>query len=198
MTVRGIIRNAYGFVIPQRVDVVGGPGWVDDDRWDIEATVQRDQSQEQKLLMLRRLLAERFNLAVHRESRRVETYALVVDRDDRKLGPGLRPSIPCVRPPGASQPSDVIRPCGGRGGAGRIVGTGMTTARLAQVLESGAGRPVIDQTGLNGEYDVDLAWSPELSVFTAVREQLGLRLEAGNALVTDSIVIDRVERPSEN
>ena len=197
MTVRGIIRNAYGFTIPKRDDVVGGPAWIDDDRWDVEATVEGEQSQGRKLLMLQHLLAERFNLVVHRESRRAETYALVIDRRDGTLGPGLRRSAPCARLPGAT-PSDASRPCGGRGGPGRVTGTGMTTTRLAGLLEASTGRPVIDQTGLTGEYDVDLTWSADLSIFTAVKEQLGLRLETGETLAQDSIVIDRVERPSEN
>jgi uncharacterized protein (TIGR03435 family) len=198
MTARGIIRNAYGFTIPQRDDVAGGPAWIDADRWDVEATIQGEASEARKLLMLRRLLAERFQLVVHRETRRVESYALVLDRPDGKLGVGLRRSSPCVRPPGASSPLDGSRPCGGRGGAGRIVGTGMTMARLATLLESSAGRPVQDRTGLTGEFEVDLSWSPELSVFTAIGEQLGLKLDSGTALVRDSIVIDRIERPSAN
>jgi uncharacterized protein (TIGR03435 family) len=74
----------------------------------------------------------------------------------------------------------------------------MTAARLASLLETSAGRPVVDQTGLIGEFDVDLTWSPELSIFTALKEQLGLRLEGGSSVVQDSIVIDRIERPSEN
>jgi uncharacterized protein (TIGR03435 family) len=197
MTVRGIIRNAYGFFIPKRDDVVGGPAWIDDDRWDVQATVEGDQSQARKLLLLQRLLAERFSLVVHRETRQVETYTLLVDRRDGRLGPGLRASGPCVRLPGTTSPADG-RPCGGRGGPGRIMGTGMTAARLAGLLENSTGRPVTDQTGLTGEFDVDLTWSQDLSIFTALKEQLGLRLESGSAVVQDSIVIDRVERPSEN
>jgi uncharacterized protein (TIGR03435 family) len=198
MTARGIIRNAYGVAIPQRDDVVGGPGWIDNDRWDVEATLATEESEARKLLMLRRLLAERFRLVVSRQTRRVETYALVLDRRDGNLAPGLRRSSPCTRPPGASPPPDGERPCGGRGGAGRIVGTGMTMDRLAMLLESRAGRPVQNQTGLTGEFDVDISWSQELSVFTAIREQLGLTLERGTDIVRDSIVIDRIERPSAN
>jgi uncharacterized protein (TIGR03435 family) len=74
----------------------------------------------------------------------------------------------------------------------------MTMDRLATLLESSAGRPVQNKTGLTGEFDVDISWSPELSVFTAIREQLGLALEGGTDIVRDSIVVDRIERPSEN
>src|SRR5262245_48306181 len=94
MTARGIIRNAYGFAIPQRDDVVGGPGWIDNDRWDVQATLQGEASEPQKLLMLRRLLAERFQLVIHRETRRIDTYNLVLDRSDRNPGPGPRRSAP--------------------------------------------------------------------------------------------------------
>jgi uncharacterized protein (TIGR03435 family) len=198
MTVRGIIRNAYGFVIPTRDDVIGGPSWIDDDRWDVEATVEGDQSQTRKLLMVRRLLAERFKLTVHRQTRRVETYALVVDRRDQKLGAGMRSAPPCVRTPGGAAPPDGGRPCGGRGGPGRIAGTGMTAARLADLLGNSAGRPVTDRTGLTGEFDVELTWNQGLSIFTALKEQLGLRLEEGMPTTQESIVIDHVERPSEN
>ncbi|MGH9240793.1 MAG: TIGR03435 family protein [Vicinamibacterales bacterium] len=198
MTVRGIIRNAYGIFIPKRNDVIGGPGWIDDERWDVEAIVEGDQAQARKLLMLRRLLVERFKLLIHREARRQETFVLVMDQRDGKPGPGLRNAPPCTRAPGANASAPNERPCGGRGGAGRIVGTGLTMPRLADLLTSAASRPVTDQTGLSGTFDVDLAWSQELSIFTALKEQLGLRLDNGPAVTEDSIVIDRVERPSEN
>jgi uncharacterized protein (TIGR03435 family) len=196
MTVRGMIRNAYGFFIPKRDDVVGGPVWVDDDRWDVEATVAGDQAQARKLLMLRRLLAERFKLAVRPQMTRVDTYALLLDRRDGRLGPGLRAAPECVRVPGAA--SDSARPCGGRGGSGRVTGTGLTMARFAELLTSSAGRPVTDQTGLTGTFDVDVTWSQDVSIFTALKEQLGLKLESGPSVTQESIVIDRVERPSEN
>ena len=197
MTVRGMIRNAYGFFIPKRNDVVGGPLWVDEERWDVEATVAGDdQAQARKLLMLQRLLAERFKLTVRRQTTQVDTYALVLDRRDGRLGPGLRAAPECVRVPGAA--SDSGRPCGGRGGSGRVTGTGLTMARFAELLASSAARPVTDQTGLTGTFDIDLTWSQDVGVFTALREQLGLKLESGPSVTQESIVIDRVERPSEN
>jgi uncharacterized protein (TIGR03435 family) len=178
--------------------VIGGPGWIDDERWDVEAIVDGDQAQTRKLLMLRRLLAERFRLVIHREARRTETFVLVMDQRDGKPGPGLRSAPPCTRAPGASTSAPNERPCGGRGGAGRIVGTGLTMARLADLLAGAASRPVADQTGLTGTFDVDLIWSQDLSVFTALKEQLGLRLDNGPSMTENSIVIDRVERPSDN
>jgi uncharacterized protein (TIGR03435 family) len=196
MTVRGMIRNAYGFFIPTRDDVVGGPQWVDEDRWDVEATVAGVQAQARKLLMLQRLLTERFKLVVRRQTTQVDTYALVLDRRDGRLGPGLRAAPECVRIPGSA--SDSGRPCGGRGGSGRVTGTGLTTSRLAELLASSADRPVTDQTGLTGTFDVDLTWSQDVGIFTALKEQLGLKLEAGPSVTRESIVIDRVERPSEN
>ena len=74
----------------------------------------------------------------------------------------------------------------------------MTAARLADLLGSRAGRPVTDRTGLTGEFDVEVNWNQELSIFTALKEQLGLRLEEGMPTTQESIVIDHVERPSEN
>lgn len=203
MTLRGMIRNAYGFFIPKAGDVTGGPDWLDGDRWDVQATVEGDQSQNRKLLMLRRLLAERFKLVVHNETKQVPTYALVLDRQDGKLGPRMRPAGDCIRrvpgaPPAVAQPGQTAKPCGGRGGAGRLTGSGITMTGLAGMLTSGAGRPVTDRTGLTGEFDVDLEWSQETPIFTALKEQLGLKLENGPSSVQETVVIDRVERPMEN
>lgn len=198
MTARGIVGNAYGGGLPRGNAVIGGPGWIDVERWDVEAIVDGDQTQTRKLLMLRQLLTERFKLVIHREARRAETFVLVMDRSDRKPGPGLRSAPPCIRASEASTSVPNERPCAARGGAGRIVGTGLTMPRLADLLTSAASRPVTDQTGLSGTFDVDLTWSQELSVFTALKEQLGLRLDNGPTVSEDLIVIDRVERPSEN
>ena len=79
-----------------------------------------------------------------------------------------------------------------------MTGTGLTIARLAELLTSSAGRPVTDQTGLTGTFDVDVTWSQDVGIFTALKEQLELKLESGASVTQESIVIDRVERPSEN
>jgi len=158
--------------------------------------------------MLQTLLADRFQMHLHRESRSESVYRLTVARN----GPKLKAAEPCAGEPTADNP------CGGfamdiRGLArGRNVSMSQVTLSLSRIFM----RVVIDETGLTGAYDIDLSWLPDQNtfptlelppnsalapdapnIFTAIEEQLGLRLESGRAPV-DVIVIDRAERPSEN
>ena len=169
-------------------------------------------------MMLRTLLIERFKLVTHRETRELTLYELVLARSDKKLGPQLRPTVvDCVParrggPPPAPQPNG--RPsCGMLGGAGRIAGGGADIGQLAAQLSRLLNSTVLDKTGLSGQYDVDLTFTPELlsaggppppgvdpdgpSVFTALQEQLGLKLQSSRGPV-DVLVIDHVEHPTEN
>lgn len=199
MTLRGMIRNAYGMNIPAPGDVTGGPGWLDDDRWDVQATVDGDQSPDRKLLMLRRLLAERLQVVLRHGQRDVASYALVLDRADGRLGPRLKPAGECApRNPGEPQapaPPGALRRCGGRGGPGRISAAGVTMQGLAGMLTTSAGQPVTDRTGLTGTYDLDLEWTREEALVTALKEQLGLRLEEGERRQQATIVVESAQRP---
>jgi uncharacterized protein (TIGR03435 family) len=159
-------------------------------------------------MMLQSLLADRFKLSVHHEPRDLAVYELRVDRGDGRLGPQLkRVDVDCA----AQRGSDQF--CGGfrTVAPGHIVGRGVTLSLLAQFLELPAGRNVFDRSGLHGAFDVELQYAPDrlqlrgpdtpvpdqnaVSVFTALREQLGLKLESARASI-DVLVIDRAEKPT--
>ena len=169
--------------------------------------------------MLQALLAERFQLAVHSETRRLPAYTLLLARSDGRLGAKLRPSsAECAaqRSAGgaaATQSNDAGVICGPRpGGPGGLILVGSPISQLAGLLSLVlGGQTVIDQTGLTGRYDIDLSYEPERSLpgasevdvrdrpslFTALQEQLGLTLEPRKEPI-EVLVIDRVELPTEN
>jgi len=178
---------------------------------------------EAVLAMLRSLLEERFHLRTHDETRELSQLALVLARSDGTLGPGLRRrSVECVSASSAAIGRDSVfgptaalrRICGGRVGPGSLTATGATMTNLASGLARfvpGVDRVVVDRTGLAGTFDVDLTWNVETpaqlndaqspqnpgapSLFTALREQLGLKLEAGKGPV-NILVIDEVAPPT--
>jgi uncharacterized protein (TIGR03435 family) len=136
-------------------------------------------------------------------------YALTLARRDGRLGPRMRRAETECAPAGSTPPSSQgpERRCGFKLGNGALSGQGTTMARLAGEL-SFVGRQVIDRTALTGAFDIDLEWTPEspgaalspdagASIFTALQEQLGLKLEPSTAPL-EIIVIDSAERPSEN
>ncbi len=190
LRLRDLIRRAYG---SNDIEVVGGPDWVDADRWDILAVAAPDDADTPWALMLKSLLAERFKLEAHFEPREQPIFQLVFARSDKRLGPAFH---------GTSCKDDDPR-CGGTSAntsgikSGTITGVGLTMAELGTRLSRFAERRVFDQTGLEGRYDFQLQWSEDLSIFTAVQEQLGLKLESAKGPV-DVVVIDHVERPTED
>ena len=212
MPARSIISVAWN--IPNN-RVLGGPGWVAVDRFDLDATMKENATQDEMRAMLRTLLRDRFQLAAHVEQRDLPVYLLARARPDGPLGPGLeRGAFDCndlaarkqnAAAALAARPGRML--CGFTVDTGMLDGGGVTMETLAQLLTSQAGRPVIDRTALTGGYNVLLKWTPSLgtdapvadavSLFTAVQEQLGLKLESGTAPL-DVVVIDRIERPTEN
>jgi uncharacterized protein (TIGR03435 family) len=218
-SLRNIIRNAYNI---QNYQIIGGPDWINTVRWDITAKAPDDAPPQQLLLMVRTLLSDRFKLVVRNETREMPIYALVLARPDGRLGTQLRASnVDCAalfasaRARGeAPQPTTNGRPtCGTRTTRGGMMTTGVAMADFARNLGPFTGRPVVDMTGLTGVYDLDLTWTPEEappgpdgtltqrppsndggSLYTAVQEQLGLKLDAQRGPV-DVLVIDSVERP---
>ena len=223
-TLRRLIADAYGVPAAR---VLGGPGWIGEastdarfvggERFDIVATLPDGTTAAQVPLMLRRLLVDRFKLAVHSELRDTATYALVMARDDGRFGPRLRTSATdCEAAEAAGKPVPPAAP-GARGACamevgGEIVGRGQRLSALAARLSLFTGRPVVDNTGLSGGFDFDLRF-PELDtpadarggdpgvngggVFTALEEQLGLKLVPTSGSL-EFIVVDAVERPAEN
>lgn len=191
-TLRELIREAYDV---QDVQVIGGPGWVGLDRYDVLAKVEGNTTGEARGQMLQALLAERFNLVVRNEPRDLEVYRLVVARKDGRLGPGLRLSACESEPP----------PCGNsQSSNGELNARGISLARLGIVLTRSLKQVTIDSTGLTGKYDMTLKFAPDTaldadrpSIFTALQEQLGLKLERGRAPVP-VITIVSVDHPTED
>lgn len=213
---RNIIWSAYDL---QAFQLVGGPDWLDRERFDIVAKPAAEPpSREALLQMVQSLLAERFKLVAHRETRDAPIYALVTARAGTP-GPGMRPSptdcdaINAAAGRGAPPPGNAgLRPlCGVRTTPGRLMAGGVRMETLARNLSALAGRIVVDRTALPGFYDVDLEWLPDQvpaaggalppaasdapGFFTAIQEQLGLKLEAQRGPI-DVMVIDSVERPT--
>ena len=215
-----LVAGAYGGATPLPPNRVVMPaGWMGATapRFDIEATPAREFAQGELLAAVRHLLEDRFKLVVHHEMREQPGYALLVDREDRSLGPRLKRSeVNCTDPAQtAAKEDDGTLRCGIRGRAGSATGRN-TMAVVARFLTNLVPdqRSVADRTNLPGTYEFQLDWAPETtapsngaptapadpdaaSVFTAVREQLGLRLAPERQRV-EVLVIDRAERPTEN
>jgi uncharacterized protein (TIGR03435 family) len=205
---RAIVQFAYNINTPSRI--VGYPDWTNVERFDIQARPPDGLTGvEQMRPMLQALLADRFKMVAHLEKRELQSYALVKARPNGALGPNLKPSTTeCVGPRGEKTPLAIQ--CGvqtGTAGGVRLVGVPM--GQLAPLVSLVVGRPVVDRTGLTGTYDLELRFSGDPvaggpapdpaapSIFTALQEQLGLKLDAEREIV-DVLVIDRIDRPTEN
>ena len=202
---RDLIRFAY-YIYGGDWDVrIAGPDWIKTARFDIDARTPGTVPQDRAMSMLRHLLAQRFSLVVHYEQRQHSVYALVVARSDRRPGPQLKPNPIDCSALDAPPPVDSERPiCGSRGGPGRLAAGGMSMQQLALQLASIAGRTVVDETGLGrAGFDYELRWSPDPadpggpSIFTALEEQLGLKLVPKSGPV-EVLVIDSISEPSAN
>jgi uncharacterized protein (TIGR03435 family) len=213
-----IIQAAYRL---DRAQILGGPSWLNSERFDITAKADAPASAEQLHAMLRTLLADRFKLAVHIETKNAPIYALVVARRDGKLGPNLRVAeADCAtlraaaegrQPPG---PNNSL--CGFVSLLNRTAMRGVPMDQLAGLLSRATnGVKVVNKTGLTGFFDFEISWTPDAfrgafdrarfpsvdpdgpSIFTAVQEQLGLKLESQKG-EGEVLVIDRVEHPTED
>jgi len=224
--VRLLVQNSYGL---QPFQIVGGPNWMASDRFDITAKAPDGFSPDQLRPMVRNLLADRFKLKAHMETRELPTYSLVVARADGKLGPKLTPAkTDCDAlargrraggpPPAPPQPGEAVE-CGFFIGIGTMNAGGMGMGELARSLSGFVNRVVADKTGLMGKYDFQLTYTPEgrglpgvpagppvgadappadpngASIFTALQEQLGLKLDSQKGMV-DVLVIDSIEQPT--
>ena len=221
-TLFNIVRNAYGVQPFQIVRAERVPAWFDSERWDIVAKAKDNATPQQLMTMLQNLLADRFKIVLRREPRDMPVYALIVSRSDGRLGPQLKPSsldcaaLAAARAAGAPPPPAPAGNgpfCGTRTGRGTVMTSGVPLADFARNLGPMTGRFVVDRTGLAGPYDLELKWTPEnapaatdapnsplsdgTSLFTAIQEQLGLKLEAQRAPV-DVLLIDSADRPTED
>ena len=240
MSVRRLLTQAYEIHDSQ---IIGGPDWLGAQGYDINATLTGTPSPEQRRMMMKTLLRDRFKLTFHTEKRDLPLYALIVQRSDGRLGPGLKriPDDECPPPgsrrgagpggppPPASSPFDpnAVAACGSIVfGPGRLLAHGVPIDMLSRSLANlpaitSFNRPVTNLTKLEGFYDFDFRFandfgrggppppgSPaaapnaitpgdEPALFTALQEQLGLKLNPQRATL-DVLVIDSIERPSEN
>lgn len=221
LSVKGLLGVAYD----TKSNQITGPAWIDTERYDILATVPLGATKEQVNVMLQNLLADRFKLVVHRETRDLPLYELVVAKNGSKMKPYVEdpnapkpePGQPFARgkdgnpipPPGTLMMSQSP-------GRMRATASKQSMSRLADLLAGRVERPVIDKTGLAGDYDYSLEFRPEgpnalppgpqgapdatdaPDIFTAVQEQLGLKLESKKGPV-EMLVVDRGEKvPTEN
>ena len=208
-TVRFLIASAYDI---KENSITGGPDWLTSDHYDVIAKVtgsgaaQPSFSSEQRRRMQQALLAERFHLVAHAETKDAPAFELVL----AKGGPKFREAIP-NDPFAAGVVAIDGRPYPGFPmlvAAGKLIGQGVAIPALSDFLAQLVRRPVIDKTGLTGKYDISLEWAPDNTppdselasrpvIFTALQEQLGLRLQATTAPAA-TLVIDSIQRPSEN
>jgi uncharacterized protein (TIGR03435 family) len=213
VTARRVVLSAYGL---EDYQLMNGPGWFTSEHFDIVAKAAgeipddwlRQQSGPSVLQqLLRNLLASRFRLAVHVESRELPTYVLTTVRADGRPGPMLVPASGDCAGSASRGQQNTPAPCSMNYSPGHVSAGAVSVAAFAGRLAQVVGRPVLDRTGLKGTYDIDVSWTPDQasvdadappdrpSIFTAVREQLGLKLESARGPV-DVLVIDHVERPT--
>jgi len=207
----------------QPYQILNGPRWLDSERWDVTAT-GAPGSPADVLAALQNLLANRFSLVIRREKRELPIFALMLARTDRQLGPQLKQSlIDCAAAQKEAMKTGVIPPeakqvCRAEGRVGSIQLGGAPLSQFAAMLSTRLQRTVVDRTGLTGPWDLILTYTPEPSqiaagalspgqqpafdpngpsIFTAVQEQLGLKLDATRGPV-DALVIDRAEFATDN
>jgi uncharacterized protein (TIGR03435 family) len=222
-SLRDMILAAFGI---KENELIGGPGWVGSTGFDLDARGAADMTAETARAMLRTLLADRFSLAVHREQRDLPIYVLTMAARNGRPGPQLRPAaalcaaptrpkgMPSGPPPSKLPPQPVplgavATPprCPSLFIPGHFSGRAVAMEVLAGELSDVGDRPVMNRTGLMGEFDLDLTYAPELiaapeaaalpGLATALQDQLGLKLEAARGAV-EVLVIDRAAMPAEN
>jgi uncharacterized protein (TIGR03435 family) len=202
MSVRDLIVYAYSL---KPYQISGAAAWISNDRFDIQAKAggEAEPSKEQTREMVQSLLAGRFHLSFHRARRDIPVYALGV----AKKGPKLKES---------GAPESFVRFISQRRPVLQLAVIKGTIAQLAELLsmysvsfriDGPPGRPIVDRTGLTGQYDFTLTWIPDdqipppgsdvLTLSSALQEQLGLRLEPANAPI-ETLVIDHAEKPDAN
>jgi uncharacterized protein (TIGR03435 family) len=215
LPLRGIIQLAYGINQPSKL--AGVPDWAVTERYDINARAAGPITTEERRLMLQALLADRLKLVARWDKREVSVFALMPARTDGKLGKNLVESKGCIARGSADAKeaaagAQTTPICGPQtGSTGRLILLGSPIQQFTSLLALMLGHTVVDKTGLTGSYDIDLTFTPEQpipagvnipgppadpsgpSIYTAVREQLGLKLESQRDQ-EDVLVIDHVER----
>ncbi len=234
VTLRGMIALAYGPGVLALLEsqIIGGPTWIGTDRFDVVAKADGNVQQPTPdaptpvAMMLRELLKDRFKLVAHTETREGSIYALVIARSDGKLGPQLRPSptdCDALRARGAlPRPNAGERLlCGVRAGRGMLSAGSVNMATFVGMLSRLVDRRIVDRTGLSGNYELDLTWTPDQlpqpppggpppgapplppidpngpPLVTAIQEQLGLKLDSQRGPV-DVVIVDSADHPTQD
>ncbi len=195
-TVQGMLLFAYGL---HKKELEGAPGWVETERWDAQGLPDAPghPSLKQMQSLMRKLLEQRFGLKVHKETKELAVYAIAVDKSGERLTPSAGD------PNGTPSENE-----NSNGGVVTMRMTNMSLGEFAPDLAFFLDRPAVDQTGLTGRYDLQLKWTADESkaladgtappgMFTAIQEQLGLKLEPAKAPV-EVLVVDAVQRPGAN
>jgi bla regulator protein BlaR1 len=206
----------------QAFQISGGPLWVDSVHYDVVGKPEAEPKEGEILPMLQSLLKDRFQLTFHRATKELLIYSLVLARKDSKLGPRLTkskdgdctPPDPSTRRPQTGKPACEQMTIN----ANRMTAVSLPIANLTLMLSRRLGRTIVDKTGLTGNFNMSLEWASvetratllpmdapaaqapdpaEPSIFTALQEQLGLKLESQNGPV-ETLIIERAEKPSEN
>ena len=185
-----IISTAFGISEDRDAYLLAGPSWIREERYDVIAKFPAASSADQVRLMLQALLNERFGMRFHREMREVPAYALIVAKSGLKARPAAEGSLG-----------------GFRRGAGHLESRSGTMAALADKLSQSSDRPVVDKTAIPGAYEFALDWVPDQlqnegrggpSLFSAIQDQIGLKLEARREAM-EVVVVDYLKKiPSEN
>jgi uncharacterized protein (TIGR03435 family) len=188
-------------------DIIGAPEWANYDAYDIQASAGHAPTPEEMRRMVQSLLGDRFQLKAHLEKRELPVYELVLAKDGPRLQPADLQSAGKRQLVGMPSPSGSLTL--------KMRNTQTSLANLSNTLQSYAGRPIIDKTGVEGQFDISLQFALETqsagavagspspadpsgpSLFTAIQDQLGLKLEAAKGSV-EVLVIDSVQKPSEN
>ncbi len=217
------LKELIGFTYRiQQFQISGGPRWIGSDRYDIEGKAEDPNADfDQLRLMLQSLFEDRFKLKVHRETKESPVYAIVVGKGGPRITLSADQTSPDVNgpaPTGTGPNRGAVRI-----GVGNLVANAVLLSRFATMLSPRLDRLIIDKTNLSGRFDIRLQWTPSPgenlfgvpaeiidmngatvrldpsgpSIFSAIQEQLGLKLESAKAPV-ELLVIDRVERPSQN
>ncbi len=229
-TLRMLIRGAYAPGYQMEGQIIGGPAWLDTERFDVVGTMPPATSADDMRAMVQALLADRFKLAIRTESRDMPVYSLILARTDGRLGPAIRSTVDCDALRAARQkglapvpprPQGTVGQCQTGmmfGPTSRLESGGMTMAQLVSSLSQSTGRPVLDRTALSGFYELKLEFAAEPgvmtlggpagapataapvdapSLFSAIQDQLGLKLEPRREAI-DVLVVESAESPTEN
>lgn len=212
MEVRALIGSAYP---TDTSEFVNAPSWIHTDKYDITATAPDGTTRADMEPMFRTLLAERFNFKGHYETREQLVYELVRARADGALPPALKKiDVDCDARRAAGIRGEKLPelpplengrpPCSMSAGGNQLISNGMTMAGFGRSIQGGTGRVIVDRTGLDGYYAFTLNYTssprPDSdlpSIFTALEEQVGLKLQSGRGPVR-VLVIDAIDRPTDN